>query len=70
VIQGKEQADYVRNLLGTLKFETTTATPEPSLLDPPLYAFVVTPTSESPMTAVELENLLARDERIELEFVH
>jgi hypothetical protein len=68
VVQGKDEAEHVRKMLAAMKIETTLSEREPSLWQPPLYAFVATPAGETPMTAIELKSLLAEDERIELEF--
>jgi hypothetical protein len=68
VVQGKDEAEYVRNVLAMAKIQTTQSEKEPSLLEPPLYAFVATPAAETPITAVELESLLGKDKRIEIEF--
>jgi hypothetical protein len=68
VVQGKDEAQYVRNVLATAKIQTTQCEKEPSLLEPALYAFVATPAAETPITAVELESLLDKDERIAIDF--
>lgn len=67
-VQGEAEADYVRQMLQGLHMHTTAPKVVPSLVEPPLYAFIVTLDSDSPMTTEELAAVLERDARISLAF--
>lgn len=65
-VEGRENADYVRRLLQTERVQTTEPQEEPSLTEPPLYAFVAHCELDAPFTKEELAAILHQDERIEL----
>lgn len=68
VVQGKEEAQYVCNMLRGMRMEVSEPREQPSLVDPALYSFTVTSKPEVPITTEEIEALLERDERITLAF--
>lgn len=67
-VQGQAEAEYVRRMLQGVQMATTALQEVPGLVDPPLYAFVVTPEAESPLTSEEIAAVLAQDVRISLAF--
>jgi hypothetical protein len=67
-VQGAAEAEYVRQMLEAMHMETTPPREHPGLVEPPLYAFVVTSESESPLTTEEIAAVLERDGRISLAF--
>ena len=66
--QGEEEIRYVRGVLSEAGIDTTEPEHEPALTDPPLYAIVVAPKTEVPLTQEELVAVLQQDDRLELEF--
>lgn len=67
-VQGDADAQYVRRMLRKMNVETSEPAIEPGLTDPPVESFVATPASHVPLTQQELEAILRRDGRVELEF--
>lgn len=67
-VQGKEEAEYVRSVLGAVKLKSTECEQERDLADPPVYSFIVSPEVETPLTSAELQSILEGDERIDLTF--
>ncbi len=67
-VQGKEEAEYVRNVLETVKLSSTECEQEPDLADPPVYSFIVSPEVPTTLTSAELQSILEGDERIDLTF--
>lgn len=67
-VQGEAGVQYVRGFLSGMRIECSQAVREPELHDPPIFSIVATLNPESPLTAHELESLLATDEGIEVAF--
>lgn len=67
-VQGREEAQYARSLLSQAGIQTSKLRQQPELIDPPVYVFLATPNDATPMTSVELEAILSRDDRVELVF--
>lgn len=66
--QGEEEIRYVRGVLRDAGIDATEPEQEPALVDPPLYAIVVAPKVEVPLTQEELIALLQQDDRLKLDF--
>lgn len=66
--QGEEEIRYVRGVLHEAGCDTSEPENEPALTDPPLYAIVVAPKTEVPLTQEELIAVLQQDERLHLGF--
>ena len=67
-VQGKTAVEYVRGFLSGLRFDCSEPVQEPELHDPPIFSIVATLNPETPLTAPELEALLAGDEGINVAF--
>lgn len=67
-VQGEEEVRYVKDLLSSEGIGVAEPEQEPALTDPPLYAIVVAPKTEAPLTQEELVAILERDDKLELDF--
>lgn len=67
-VQGREQAEYVREVLSGASIDSTNCEQEPDLADPRVYSFTASTRVESPLTSQELQAILNQDERIEVVF--
>jgi hypothetical protein len=67
-VQGREQAEYVRKVLEAMNLASSECVLEPSLSEPPVFSFVVSPAVESPLTAAELQSILEEDQQIKVAF--
>jgi len=67
-VQGREGADYARDVLRGMSMLATEPELAPGLTDPPLWSFDVATDVESPIMAEELAAILRQDPRIECEF--
>lgn len=67
-VLGKEGAEYLRRRLAEMSIETSDAWCESDLTEPAVYSFSATFTEETPLTSVELQAILERDDQVELAF--
>ncbi len=67
-VQGEQEAQFVRRVLGEAGIEVTEPEREPGLTDPPLYAVVATPQADVPLTQEELVAILDREGKLVMEF--
>ena len=65
-VQGEEDAEYVRQILQAMGDGCSPSCPEPDLLEPPVFSFVMTSKGKTPLTAQELQALFEHDEHIEM----
>ncbi len=67
-VQGREQAEYVRKVLEAMNLASSECAMEPSLSEPAVFSFVVSPSVESPLTAAELQSILEEDPQVKVAF--
>jgi len=67
-VQGKAAVEYVRGFLSGMRIDCSEPVQEPELHDPPIFSIVAALNPETPLTAHELEALLAGDEGIGVAF--
>jgi hypothetical protein len=67
-VTGEDCANYVRRILNQSGFECSEPVREPELQQLPMFSFIATPKAETPLTAAELQAILAQDGKIEVAF--
>lgn len=67
-VQGREQAEYVRKVLEAMNLASSECAMEPSLSEPAVFSFIVSPSVESPLTAAELQSILEEDPQVKVAF--
>ncbi len=67
-VQGEQEAQFVRRVLGEAGIEVTEPEGEPGLTDPPLYAVVAKPQADVALTQEELVAILDREGKLVIEF--
>jgi hypothetical protein len=67
-VQGREGADYARDVLRGMSMLATEPEQVPGLTDPPLWSFDISSDIETPIMAEELAAMLRQDPRIECDF--
>jgi len=67
-VQGKQEAEYVRSILGEAGIDITEPNREPGLTNPPLYAMNAAPKADATLTEEELVAILEEHDDLELKF--
>jgi hypothetical protein len=67
-VAGEDCANYVRSTLYEAGIDCFEPRHEPELHEPPMFSFIATPKTETPLTAPELQAILEQNDKIEVAF--
>lgn len=66
-VQGEDGVNYVRSVLHEAGLDCSEAVHETELQEPPIFSFLATPKTETPLTAPELQAIFDQDDKIKVE---